>query len=50
MPYCKADDAQVCEECGVLVADRYLPEHTHFHEVITKVALAELARMAGSDE
>lgn len=31
MPYCKADDAQVCEECDVLVADGYRQVHGQHH-------------------
>jgi hypothetical protein len=31
MEYCKADDAQICEECGVLIADGYQPIHRRMH-------------------
>lgn len=31
MGYCKADDAQVCEECGALVADGYWLVHRRMH-------------------
>jgi hypothetical protein len=51
MGYCKADDAMICEECGALIAENYWPEHTRFHEVITSLSLAELARLRhASDE
>jgi hypothetical protein len=50
MPYCKADDAQICEECGVLIADGYRPEHTRFHEVVTLLSLDALKRLKQSGD
>lgn len=41
--YCKADDASVCEDCGVLVADGGRAEHKTFHEQIASA----VARCSG---
>lgn len=44
MGYCKADDAQICQECGVLIADGYQQNHARQHPH------AYEARQAGEPE
>jgi Fe2+ or Zn2+ uptake regulation protein len=47
--HCKAEDAVVCEECGVLVAFEYQPEHRAFHEKIAASA-SRLVPVEGLDD
>jgi hypothetical protein len=50
MTWCPADDAQICEDCGVLIADGRRPEHTRFHEVVLSLSLDGLKRLKESAE